>query len=88
MDVTHRALVVDDDPDIRDLIVVLLEGAGLDVTTADNGTDAIDTARRLAPDLVTLDLTLPDMDGTEVCRGIREFSDAYVIMITPAFDAQ
>jgi DNA-binding response OmpR family regulator len=82
VDVTHRALVVDDDPDIRDLIVVLLEGAGLDVSTAENGADAIDVARRLAPDLVTLDLTLPDMDGTEVCRGIREFSDAYVIMIT------
>ncbi|WP_435741364.1 response regulator transcription factor [Nocardioides sp. SYSU DS0663] len=78
----HRALVVDDDPDICELIVTVLAGAGIEVTTASSGAEAVASARREPPDLITLDLTLPDMDGTEVCRSIRTFSDAYVIMIT------
>lgn len=82
MAVAHRALVVDDDSDICELIVTVLEDAGLEVSTAASGAEALEAARRLPPDLVTLDLTLPDMDGTEVCRELRAFSDAYVVMIT------
>ncbi|MDO9496702.1 MAG: response regulator transcription factor [Nocardioides sp.] len=82
METTHRALVVDDDPDIRDLLVFVLEGAGLEVTSAETGEEALAKIREQQPDLVTLDLTLPDMDGTDVCRRLREFSDAYVVMIT------
>lgn len=78
----HRVVVVDDDPDIRDLLVHVLEHAGHEVLTADTGQAALDVVRETNPDLVTLDLTLPDLDGTEVCRRIREFTDAYVIMIT------
>lgn len=78
----HRALVVDDDPDIRDLLVTVLEGIGLTVVTAGTGAEAIAKARDSAPDLVTLDLTLPDADGTDVCRALREFTDAYIVMIT------
>lgn len=82
MEATHRVLVVDDDADIRDLLVFVLEQAGLEVAWADTGEDALAKVREHQPDLVTLDLTLPDMDGTEVCRRLREFSDAYVVMIT------
>lgn len=78
----HRVVVVDDDPDIRDLLVRVLEQGGLDVASATTGHEAVTLVRDLSPDLVTLDLSLPDMDGTEVCRSIREFSDAYVVMIT------
>lgn len=78
----HRALVVDDDPDIRDLVVTVLEGAGLTVETAGTGAAAIAAARAGSPDLITLDLTLPDADGTDVCRELRGFTDAYVVMIT------
>lgn len=82
METTHRVLVVDDDDDIRDLLVFVLEQAGLEVSWAANGADALAMVRDQQPDLVTLDLTLPDMDGTDVCRRLREFSDAYVVMIT------
>ncbi len=78
----HRALVVDDDPDIRDLLVVVLEGLGLEVRAVGTGAAAISTAREWQPDLVTLDLTLPDADGTDVCRQLRTFTDAYVVMVT------
>jgi DNA-binding response OmpR family regulator len=84
---THRALVVDDDPDIRDLIVHVLVSSGIEVFTAETGEDALAAAREMQPDLVTLDLSLPDMDGMEVCRRLRQFSNAYVVMIT-ARDAE
>jgi two-component system OmpR family response regulator len=83
---SHRALVVDDNEDIRDLLVLVLEQSGIEVRSAPNGTEALETVRSFDPDLVTLDLSLPDIDGTEVCREIRTFSDAYVVMITARSD--
>jgi DNA-binding response OmpR family regulator len=82
----HRALVVDDDDDIRDLLVHVLEKSGIDVRSAGTGAEAIEVARAFDPDLVTLDLSLPDLDGTEVCREIRSFSSAYIVMITARSD--
>ncbi|WP_341924069.1 response regulator transcription factor [Nocardioides psychrotolerans] len=82
MTTAHRAVVVDDDDDIRDLLVHVLREAGLEVSTASDGASALATIREVQPDLVTLDLSLPDMDGTDVCKALREFSDAYVVMIT------
>jgi DNA-binding response OmpR family regulator len=82
----HRALVVDDNEDIRDLLVLVLEQSGIEVRSAANGTQALETVRSFDPDLVTLDLSLPDIDGTDVCREIRTFSDAYVVMITARSD--
>ncbi|CAM3674352.1 response regulator transcription factor [Nocardioides marinus] len=78
----HRALVVDDDPDIADLVVMVLEGLDMDVSVAGTGEEALALARERQPDLVTLDLTLPDADGTEICERLRRFTDAYIIMIT------
>lgn len=78
----QRALVVDDDEDVRLLLGHVLGKLDLDVTTAATGQDGIDALRSTDVDLVTLDLTLPDLDGVEVCRQMREFSDAYVVMIT------
>jgi DNA-binding response OmpR family regulator len=82
----HRALVVDDDDDIRDLLVHVLEKSGIDVRSAGTGAEAIEIARAFDPDLVTLDLSLPDLDGTDVCREIRAFSSAYIVMITARAD--
>ncbi len=82
----HRALVVDDDEDIRDLLVHVLEKSGLEVRSAGTGAAAVTVARDFDPDLVTLDLSLPDLDGTEVCREIRTFSSAYIVMITARAD--
>ncbi|HEY7047297.1 MAG TPA: response regulator transcription factor [Jatrophihabitantaceae bacterium] len=79
----RQALVVEDDADIRALLVEVLVQAGFVVDTTASGRDAVARVRRDDPDLVTLDLGLPDLDGVEVCRQLRGAgSDAYVIMLT------
>jgi DNA-binding response OmpR family regulator len=78
----RQALVVDDAPDTRMLLTALLLGEGFAVEGAGDGDSAIATARRTAPELVLLDVEMPGRDGIEVCRELREFSDAYVIMLT------
>lgn len=84
--VDRRALVVEDDADIRELISFALTSQGFDVSAAGDGRSAVDLAREIDPDLITLDLGLPGFDGIEACRRIREFSDAYVVMITARND--
>lgn len=78
----RKALVVEDDADIRELIALTLTSQGFEVTTAADGRTAVDAARGTDPDLITLDLGLPGFDGIEACRRIREFSDAYIVMVT------
>jgi DNA-binding response OmpR family regulator len=78
----RSAVIVDDDPDIRALIAQLLRQSGFEVTEAASGAAAITAVRDTEPDVVTLDLNLPDLDGIEVCRRIREITDAYVVMLT------
>ena len=63
-----------------------LEGAGFRVTSARDGRAAVDVAAADPPDLVTLDLTLPHMDGIEVCRRIRETSDCYIVIVSARSD--
>jgi DNA-binding response OmpR family regulator len=82
----RTALVVEDDEDIRDLIVRTLAAQGFAVRSAENGPRALEAVREQDPDLITLDLGLPGIDGIEVCRRIRETSDAYVVMITARDD--
>lgn len=81
-----KALVVEDDSDIRGLIVHSLSMQGFNVDSASNGRQGIELARTNKPDIITLDLGLPDLDGIEVCRRIREFSDAYIVMVTARID--
>lgn len=81
-----HALVVEDDPDISSALVETLEGAGFRVTAARDGRAAVDAAGTDPPDLVTLDLTLPHMDGIEVCRRIRETSDCYIVIVSARSD--
>jgi DNA-binding response OmpR family regulator len=75
-------LVVDDEPPIVELVRGYLEREGWRVSTAADGHAAIAMARASAPDVVVLDLMLPGIDGVEVCRTLRTFSDAYVLMLT------
>ncbi|NUP73642.1 MAG: response regulator transcription factor [Sinomonas sp.] len=82
----RRAVVVEDDADMRMLLVRTLQRHGFDVAEADTGADGLRLVREHSPDVVTLDLNLPDLDGTEVCRRLREFSNAYVVMITGRAD--
>ncbi|MEW5990380.1 MAG: response regulator transcription factor [Chloroflexota bacterium] len=77
-----RILVVDDEAPILDLVRGYLEREGFEVATAMDGLAAVDAVRASAPDVVVLDVMLPGLDGIEVCRRIRTFSDAYILMLT------
>ena len=77
-----HALVVDDEPPLVRLVCAYLEGEGFAVSTAADGEEAIRLAQERRPDVVVLDLMLPGIDGIEVCRRIRTFSDAYIVMLT------
>ena len=82
----RRAVVIEDDPDIRGLLVRVLTKQGFEVTEAGAGFPGIEAVRSTKADLVTLDLNLPDLDGLEVCKRLREFSDAFIIMLTARVD--
>jgi DNA-binding response OmpR family regulator len=75
-------LVVDDEPPILELVRGYLEREGFTVRTVEDGLAAVEQVRADKPDLIVLDLMLPGLDGVEVCRQIRTFSDAYVLMLT------
>jgi two-component system response regulator ResD len=75
-------LVVDDDPTVAEVVITYLERAGLRAVHAANGATALAAFESEAPDLVVLDLMLPDLDGLEVCRRLRVTSDVPVIMLT------
>ncbi len=77
-----KILVADDDPNIRLLLQKQLEYEGYTVLTVASGRTAIDTARREKPDLMILDLMMPDVDGLEVCRTIRPELVMPIIMLT------
>jgi DNA-binding response OmpR family regulator len=81
-----RALVVDDEPSLVRAVAEYLRHEGYTVDTAGDGDTALAAARTAPPDVVVLDLMLPGIDGVEVCRQLRTFSDAYVIMLTARTD--
>lgn len=75
-------LVIEDDLDIRDLLCLILSGAGFDVHAEATGAAGLRAAKRLDLALITLDLGLPDLDGHDVARQIRTLSKAPLLMIT------
>lgn len=77
-----RVLVVDDEPRYLKLVRYNLEPGGYEVVTAATGEEALALVARKNPDLVVLDIRLPDIDGYEVCSRIREFSSVPIIMLT------
>jgi len=74
--------VVDDEEPLARLVRTYLERGGFEVTLAFDGPSGLDLARQVRPDVVVLDLGLPGLDGLEVCRRLRTFSDCYVVMLT------
>ncbi len=81
----QRILLVDDEPDILELISFNLEKEGFDVQTASNGRIALQKARLQKPDLVLLDVMMPEMDGMETCRELREdpqLKDVIIALLT------
>lgn len=79
---TLRVLAVDDEPRYTWAMRAILEGAGYEVLVASNGNTALQTAALEQPDLILLDVKMPDITGIEVCRQIREFSNVPIIMLT------
>ena len=78
----RRVLVVDDEPHIRAVLRGYLQADGFEVAEAGDGEAAMVAIRDHPPDLVLLDVMLPGIDGLEVLRQLRMFSDAYVILVT------
>ncbi|WEK06570.1 MAG: response regulator transcription factor [Candidatus Devosia phytovorans] len=79
---SSRILVVDDEPHIRDVITFALERAGMAVTSARDGAEALIAWRRHAPDLIVLDIGMPERDGLDVCRTIRKTSDVPILFLS------
>jgi DNA-binding response OmpR family regulator len=80
-------LLVEDDARIRRILAIALRGEGYGVAEAENGEDALDMVARHPPDVVVLDLMLPDVDGFEVCRRLRRSSDVPVIVVSARDDS-
>src|SRR5262245_46259228 len=80
----ERILVVDDDPQIQRMLQSQLAARGYRVRVVDNGPDALTAAADDDPHLVLLDITMPGMDGLEVCRQLREWSAVPILLLTAA----
>jgi len=80
-----KILVVDDDLDILELLKYNLPKSGYDVSCAENGEKAIEVARKFKPDLILLDVMMPEKDGVEVCDILRDdpmFNDTFIVFLT------
>jgi len=80
--VTEKILVVEDEETLREMLAFNLRNAGYEVLTAGDGAVALDVARAEQPDLVILDLMLPELDGLTVCRSLRHSSDLSILILT------
>ena len=83
----HRILVVDDEPNISDLIATSLRFVGFDVRTAATGSQALAVAEEFKPQVMILDVMLPDIDGYEVCKKLREDGQDVGVLFLTAKDA-
>ena len=79
-------LVADDEANIRELVTLYLEKEGFSVITASDGRAAVNSAREFQPDLIVLDLMMPELSGYEVCRELRRDSDVPILMLTARGD--
>lgn len=77
-----KILVVDDDSIVLTMIQANLEARGYEVVIANNGAESVSVAQKEKPDLIILDIMMPEMDGFETCRIIREFSRVPVVMLS------
>lgn len=82
MEVPIRILVVDDEPDIRNVLRLLLTSRGYSVEEAANGREALERVQKNAYDLIILDIMMPEMNGVDACAALREISSAPVLFLT------
>ncbi len=78
----RKILIVDDEPGLRELVRINLEHEGYGVVQAENGSQGLSVLQEQHPDLVIMDVMMPDMDGWEACRRLRTFSQVPVLMLT------
>ena len=79
-------LIVDDDPHIRDVISFALTAAGYTFLSAKDGAEAVAVAAKSVPDLIVLDINMPEMDGFEVCRDVRKSSEVPILFLSSRDD--
>jgi two-component system OmpR family response regulator len=82
----HSILVVDDDPHIREVVCFALAKAGMAARAAEDGAAALRLAGEIAPDLVVLDINMPEMDGLELCRTLRRDSEVPILFLSSRDD--
>ncbi len=80
------ALIIEDEADIRQLVEEVLRQAGFEVLSAASGAEGIELAKSHSPEIITLDISMPGMDGIETAKRLRAFSNAYLIMLTARSD--
>jgi DNA-binding response OmpR family regulator len=85
-DMTIKLIVIDDDTAVTDLLSLLLKSQGFEVFATNNSSDGLNMVREIQPDLVILDLMMPEMDGWEVCRAVRQFSQVPIIILSALND--
>jgi DNA-binding response OmpR family regulator len=83
---TTKILVIDDDPAITELMGLLLKTHGFDVITTNSGSEGIELTRQHNPGVILLDLMMPGMDGWQVCKAVRQFSDAPILILSAIND--
>ena len=83
---TKKIIVIDDDTAVTDLLSVLLRSHGFDVQATNNSVDGLSSIREQKFDLVILDLMMPEMDGWEICKEVRSFSDIPIIVLSALND--
>jgi len=84
----RRILIVDDEAGLRELVRINLEHEGFAALQAENGTQCLDMVHESQPDLVIMDVMMPEMDGWEACKKLREFSQVPVLMLTARVQSQ
>ena len=81
-----KLLVIDDDSAVTDLLTLLLKSNGFEVTATNNSADGLGMIRDTTPDVVSLDLMMPEMDGWQICKAVREFSQVPIIILSALND--
>ena len=81
-----KLLVIDDDSAVTDLLSLLLKSNGFDVAATNNSTEGLTMIRENSPDVVILDLMMPEMDGWQICKAVREFSQVPIIILSALND--
>jgi DNA-binding response OmpR family regulator len=85
---SHKILVIEDDPDMLSFLGILLRETGFEVWPANSATYGLKLAETTRPDLVLLDIMMPDVDGWETCRRLRELGDMPIVFVTALRDAK